>query len=180
MNKDSERFWKLLEPHHPQAESFCRKLCGNRDDGDDLYQEALLTALRQITSLRQSENFRPWLYRIIVNRFKNRTRSPWWRKRVSLDDETAGALATVNPNDRHTARRWLERAMAVLKPEDRALVVLYEIDGWKVGELAAMLSKPDGTVKARLARSREKMRRVLSKFMVGKTTGEGSYVLPEN
>ena len=87
MNND--RFWTLLEPVHGQAEGFCRRLAGNRDDGDDLYQDSLLVAMRKIGSLRDETAFRPWLFKLIINRFRNRSREAWWRRRAEIIVKTA-------------------------------------------------------------------------------------------
>lgn len=160
---DKEQFWKLLEPIHPKAENFCRKLCDNRDDGDDLYQEALLMAMRKVSMLKDLTAFRPWLFRIIINRFKNRTRIPWWRRQTEPSADELIPISQIDPQDQHDLRRLLKRALAVLTPEDQALIVLFEIDNWKVAELASMFKKPEGTIKARLARSRRKMRKELEK-----------------
>jgi DNA-directed RNA polymerase specialized sigma24 family protein len=58
MNRDL--FWTFLEAEHAKAEAFCRKLAGNREDGDDLYQDALLAAMRKFRTLRDPKAFRPW------------------------------------------------------------------------------------------------------------------------
>ena len=89
MERDGALFWKLLKPEHPRAEAFSRRLMGNREDGDDLYQDALLVALRRFETLRAEKSFRPWLYQILISTFKNRLRSPWWKRHSSLTDEMA-------------------------------------------------------------------------------------------
>ncbi len=157
---DNESFWKLLEPVHPAASGFCRKLVGGADGGDDLYQDALLAAMRKFDSLADRDAFRPWLFRIIVNAFKNRCRRPWRKRRVDLTPELVERSAS-DPRGELDARRVLARALAALTPEDRALTVLHEIEGWTVPEMAEMYQKPEGTVKTRLHRARGKMRRAL-------------------
>jgi RNA polymerase sigma-70 factor (ECF subfamily) len=180
MNNTADRFWKMLKPIHPKAEAFCRKLAGDREEGDDLYQDALLSALQKFASLRDPEAFRPWLYRIIVNRFKNRQRRPWWRMLAPLTPETADAVVddrSIDPD----RRRLLARALEALPPEDRALIVLFEIEGWSIVELARLKGKPEGTIKARLSRARAKMRHTLlghlPKSRTADSTSEGKYAL---
>ncbi|MDX9858570.1 MAG: RNA polymerase sigma factor [candidate division Zixibacteria bacterium] len=174
-------FWRLLEPEHRRAEAFCRRLARGSDDGDDLYQEGLLTALRKFDSLRDPGSFRPWLYRILVNTYRNRNRTPWWRRRVSLTGHAIEPSAGPDPAEAHAARRWLQRGLAVLSAEDRALVCLYELEGWSVADLAAMAGRPEGTIKARLARSREKMRRAIERCLTQPehpVTDGAAYALP--
>lgn len=178
---DKELFWKLLEPVHPKAEAFCRKLAGNRDDGDDLYQEALLTAMRKFESLKELSAFRPWLFRIMVNSYKNLNRESWWRRRVMLGRGGAEMDLSNDPTTEYQTRRWLNMALSALSSEDRAIVVLYEIEGWSVADLTDMLGKPEGTIKARLFRARRKMRKSLERCLPELNTkisvSEGKYAL---
>jgi RNA polymerase sigma-70 factor (ECF subfamily) len=162
---ERDLFWTYLEAEHPRAEAFCRKLAGNREEGDDVYQDAVLTALRNARALRDPDAFRPWLYRIMVNTYRNRVVGPWWRKRVALSPEMAETRIGADPESAYAAKRWLDRGLAALKPEDRALVVLFEIDGWTIAELAGMTERPEGTIKARLARARKKMRQAIERYL---------------
>jgi RNA polymerase sigma-70 factor (ECF subfamily) len=176
-------FWTLLETEHPRAEAFCRKLTGNRDDGDDLYQDVLLKAWRKFPALRNLDSFRPWLYRIIVNMLK----SHWRKKRLENPDRDIAGLeyeASNNPSDRLNARRWLERAFAGLSPNERALITLFELEGWSIAELSEMYGRPVGTIKSRLARARKKMRNELGKCLTRdnkeKIKFEAEYALPRS
>jgi len=183
MKINCNEFWKLLEPIHPQTESFCRKLAGNREDGDDLYQEVLLLALNKFNSLRERDSFRPWLYRIIVNTYKNRYRQPWWRRRVVLGPEILDSKRIYNPTEIYTLRRILYKALAVLSSEARGMILLSDMEGWTIADLAQIYNKPEGTIKARLSRARRKMRRAIAKNMpepkIIKMLGEGNYGLPK-
>jgi len=177
-----ELFWELLGPEHRRAEAFCRKLCGSKDDGDDLYQDALLAAFQGIDALREPKAFRNWLYRIIIRRFRNRFREPWWKRRTTLKPEHT-ENAGYDPTERFESGRWLIRALKALKSEERTLIVLFEIEGWSIEELSAVYEKPQGTIKARLSRSRKKMRRAISSFsdrQSKKTTDEARYALSKS
>jgi RNA polymerase sigma-70 factor (ECF subfamily) len=181
MKRTAEQFWKMLEPFHPEAESFCRRLTGNREDGDDLYQDSLLAALRKIATLRDPEAFRPWLYRIIVNRFRNRYREPWWKHVIPLTPELTETRTENDPSMDYDRRRMLEGALRALSPIERATVILFEIEGWSITELADLYRKPDGTIKSRLSRARSKMRKALRKNLPNSKTAnqpsEGNYAL---
>jgi RNA polymerase sigma factor (sigma-70 family) len=165
MKMDNEQFWKLLKPIHAEAEAYCRRLAGNRDDGDDLYQESLLAAMRKLGTLRDSSSFRPWLYSIVINRYKNHRRRFWRQARITLNLESVDPEQEDNLSGECDSRRWLELALQVLTPEDRAMIVLHEIEGWPVGDLARAYGKAEGTIKARLFRSRRKMRRRLERCL---------------
>jgi RNA polymerase sigma-70 factor (ECF subfamily) len=176
-------FWKLLEPEHPKAEAFCRKLMQNRDEGDDLYQDALLLALRHFGSLNDHDSFRPWLYRIIVNSYKSRFRRPWWRRHATLTPKLLESRVTGDPVGQLTARRWLERAFEGLDPDERTLVTLFELEEWNTAELAKLYRISEGAVRARLFRSRKKMRKILTRYLSrqeeSKTIKEADYALPQ-
>ena len=122
---DNELFWKLLKPFHPIAAAFCIKLTGDRDDGNDLYQDALLIAMRKFNSLDDNASFRPWLFRILINSYKNRYRSLWRRRRVALSKEILDDQPGDDPRNKYNSRRWLWRVMKVLSPEDQAIMVLH-------------------------------------------------------
>jgi RNA polymerase sigma-70 factor, ECF subfamily len=153
MDSKSDRFWKLLEPEHPRAEAFCRKLTGNREDGRDLYQDALLAALRRFDQLRDESSFRSWLYRILVNSYRNRCRSGRRFSSEELPDQLIGS----DPADAYAAKRTIERALASLPPIRRTLVVLHELDGWSIPDLARLYGRSEGTIKSWLSRARRKM-----------------------
>ncbi len=178
---DNELFWKLLKPVHPQAAAFCRKLAGDRETGDDLYQESLLSAMRKLNRLKEVTAFRPWLYRIMVNCFINQRRS-LRRRRELLHAGAAESAVTTDPRGSYESRRRVQQLLTLLKPEDRAIIILYEIEGWPVGDLAGMFNKPAGTIKTRLARARRTMRKALEKQLSAAkpvpAEQEGLYALP--
>jgi len=161
MDINRDLFWKLLEPEHKKARAFSRKLMGNRDDGDDLYQDSLVCALSGFGSLKKIEAFRPWLYRIIINCFKNRRRNPWWKWFLPVTAEIREIPDRANPAAAYAARRRLEKAFVVLTADDRALVTLRELEGWSISELARMKGKSEVNIKVRLSRARKKMREAL-------------------
>lgn len=157
----NERFWKLLEPEYLRAMMFCRKLIGDRDAGDDLYQDALIKALNGFSNLKQHSSFKPWLYRIIVNTFHSQNRSPWWKKVIPMTAEIENISIDDNQLDRLTARRYLGQMFKALTSEQQALITLHELEGWPVNELAQLYGNTEGAIKAKLFRARNKMKRVI-------------------
>jgi RNA polymerase sigma-70 factor (ECF subfamily) len=164
MDGNRDLFWKLVEPEDVRARAYCRKLTGNREDGDDLYQDALVKALIAFESLRQLDSFRPWLYRIIINIFKNRIKQPWWKRIVPLTPDIYETVAADNPVPRQAARRRLEIAFRAVSPEDRALVTLFELEGRSINEIAELSGKASGTIRVRLFRARNKMRQAIIRY----------------
>jgi len=162
-------FWKLLEPEHLKARAFCRKLTANRDDGDDLYQDSLVRALTGFEKLVNHDVFRPWLYKIMINRFKSRYRRERVKKWLRISNDGHDAAAIPGHENAHAAKRRIKIALAALKPYDRALVTLYELHGWPLGELSTVMGKSEGSLKVRLSRARSAMRRELTAYLDGST-----------
>ena len=165
MTNDRVLFWKLVEPEMKRANLFCRKLTGGRDQGDDLFQDGLVIALTRFVDLRDERAFRPWLYRILINAYRSRMRLRWWRRLAPLTPPLEASLQGDDPGDRYAARRLLERGFQVLSPEDRTLVVLHELEGWPLADLAAVYGKSEGALAAKLARARKKLRERLNPEM---------------
>ncbi len=165
MHEDNQQFWNLLEPLHRSAEAFCRMLAGNREDGDDLYQEAVCRAMPRLGQLRDPDAFRPWLYRLIVNCHRNRVATPWWRRFERLKPEHEVVVAAERVSGPIHARRRLAIAMRPLSVHDRALVLLFDIEGWPVAELAQLSGASEVSVRARLSRARRKMKAALLAYI---------------
>jgi RNA polymerase sigma-70 factor (ECF subfamily) len=164
MRDKKELFWELMEPEYFKAMMFCRKLAGNRERGDDLFQDALVIAFSRFPSLRDRSAFRPWIYRILVNTFRSSMRRPWYKRLVPLTSEVELRLTGDDPVEVYTARRWLGRAFRALSAKEQALVTLHELEGWPISELADLYGKTEGAVKAGLFRARRKMKNALIGF----------------
>ncbi|HMI30151.1 MAG TPA: RNA polymerase sigma factor [Candidatus Limnocylindrales bacterium] len=156
------RLTRLLAPIHGQAVATARRLCRSNDDGDDLYQEAVLRAFEKLNGLREESRFRSWFFATLLSRHRSRVRS----KRVSVPleeafnrgNEPVGEDGTSWEDERQRAQRAV-RALAGLKPVQREAVVLHEIEGFSVEEIAEMQGVTLSAVKSRLTRGREKLRR---------------------
>jgi RNA polymerase sigma-70 factor (ECF subfamily) len=152
------------------------RLSGNKADAQDIAQDAFLKAVRGLGNLREQSFAGTWLYRITMNVWKNRVRSEkrrsFW-KTFSLglgdDGDEKPALQVKDPDDavdaaieKQDEKAALEKALAQLDPEDRAMLVLREIDGRSYAEIAGIMDKPLGTVKSGISRAREALRLKMS------------------
>jgi RNA polymerase sigma-70 factor (ECF subfamily) len=164
MDNRNDLFWKLVEPEHLKARAFCRKLAGNRDEGDDLYQDSLVKALTGLKKLRDHSAFRPWLYRIIINTFRSRARSSFWKRFASLDEKSLKIPDNFDLAAAEAVKRRLRVAVKSLDPENHALVILHDVEGWSMKELSRMFDKSQGNIRTRLSRSRKKMYKALTRF----------------
>lgn len=163
MQIDQDRFWKLLEPEYKRGMMFCRKLIGDRDRGDDLFQDSLVIACTKLGDLRDDASFRPWLYSIFVSTFKSTLRRPWWRRRLDLTPEIEAQHLTADPGSEIAARRWLGQAFEAVSADDQALVTLHELEGWPLAELAVLFNKSEGAIKIQIFRARQTIKAALHK-----------------
>lgn len=164
---------ELVKKYSDMAYCLALRLTGNAAEAEDLAEEALIKAVRGLAGFRGHSDAGVWVYRIVMNCWKNQLRSPrlaFWR-RLRGFYSADGEEETVDPPDPapgpgaqlETAARSeaFEKAMNTLEPQDRAILVLRELDGRSYSDIAGVLSVPEGTVRSRLSRAREKMRGLL-------------------
>lgn len=157
------RLIRLLRPIHEQAVATARRLSRSAHDGDDLYQETVLRAYDKLNGLREESRFRSWFFAILLSRHRSRVRRPrreWVSIEDGLDnrDEPVGEDGSLWEEERRRANR-AARALEGLEPVQREAVVLHDIEGFSVEEVADMQGVTVSAVKSRLTRGREKLRR---------------------
>jgi RNA polymerase sigma-70 factor (ECF subfamily) len=143
----------------------CVKLCGNYHDGADLYQETVTKAFVKIDLYEPELPFDRWVCAICVNVFRSMERAK--RRRVRTVDYASneekdlamGNLADNEPEPEGDPE--LRKALDALPARYRTAIVLHYLTGYKLGEIAKILGVPEGTVKNRLFRGRELLKRRL-------------------
>lgn len=171
---DHNAFASLLARYQKPVYNLALRMTGSPDDALDLSQEAFLRAWRGLSSYRFDASFSTWLYRLTGNvcidflrrRKKEKTTPLYYTDEEN--EEHALSLPHSAPGTEDQVLLRLERsqvaaALAKLEPEYRQALILRVIDGLSYAEIAAVLDVPAGTVKSRIARAREKMRRLLQK-----------------
>jgi RNA polymerase sigma-70 factor (ECF subfamily) len=157
------RLLALLDPVHERTRATARRLARTRADGDDLFQEAVLVAHRKLSSLRDESRFPGWFYAILLSVHRSRARRSAWRRFLSLESEMEhgfdppDAAGGGNAEERWRAER-ASRALASLPAVQREAVVLFEIEGYSIEEVAAWQQASVPAVKARLQRGRSRLR----------------------
>jgi RNA polymerase sigma-70 factor (ECF subfamily) len=164
---------ELIRRFGSKVYNLALRLTGNPADAADLAQDALIKAVRGLPSFRGGDPG-VWTYRITVNAWKNFLRAKSARRMLrffspdggGVDSEPAGA-ASPEPGPEAVAlaadeKGRIERALKRLAPEERAVLVLRELDGRSYAEIAESLDLPLGTVKSRLARARAVLAEELS------------------
>jgi RNA polymerase sigma-70 factor (ECF subfamily) len=153
----------------------------NQADASDVLQDVFVKVFKGIKGFNGDSSLKTWIYRIAVHEASNHRRS-WirrhWREPISVDDtESPAAAAAAEAASRERspyqvfeqAEREVvvKQALASLAPPYRTVVVLREIEGLPYEEIAQVLGLAEGTVKSRLLRGRELLRRKLASY-VGK------------
>lgn len=166
---------ELIQRYQQPVYSMVFRLLGNQQDAADVVQEVFLKVFRSVGSFQERSSLRTWIYRIAVNEVHNQRR--WFlrhcRKEVAIEQEDRDHAPmldhTVDPGrspferalDNET-RMLIERALAEVNPVFRTAVVLRDIEDLSYEEIADILQISIGTVKSRILRGREALRRELS------------------
>ena len=140
----------------PRLRAFGRSLTGAQDQADDLVQQTIEKALRNIDSYRQGTRLDSWMFRIMRNAWIDTHRAR--RPSVTLDDiETVSPLMGEDGRDVTENRIYLaqvRRAMDSLSEDQRAVLMLVCVEGQSYRDVAQALEIPEGTVMSRLSRGR--------------------------
>ncbi len=128
---------------------------------EDVLQEAYLRAFRALPRFRGDSGVGTWLYRIVYNAALDELRRSRRRFELSLRQLEFESEAVPDPAEVVPAQRAIAHALMRLSPEDRAVVVLVDGQGFRYDEAARVLGVPPGTVASRLNRARSALRRAL-------------------
>jgi RNA polymerase sigma-70 factor (ECF subfamily) len=154
-------FHSLLEAEIPRLRRYARALVRDRDRADDLVQDTLMRALAKQHLWEPGTNLRAWLFTLMHNQHVNSVRRPA-RESVQLDaEEMSGALIATTDPTASCQLRELENALARLRPEEREIILLVGLEGMRYDDTAQILGIPIGTVRSRLFRGREALRKLL-------------------
>ncbi|QRK04482.1 sigma-70 family RNA polymerase sigma factor [Archangium violaceum] len=159
---DRNAFGELVARHQSAVRALLRRLTGgDLAQADDLAQETFLRAYRGLRGYRGGAKFSSWLYRIACNVFFSRDRGSRGASVASPAQEAGSSEEVALLPDALLARYDLERALASLKPRERAALVLTYANELTHEEAAVVLDCPVGTLKTHVARAKEKLRRQL-------------------
>ncbi|MGI6468043.1 MAG: sigma-70 family RNA polymerase sigma factor [Syntrophomonadaceae bacterium] len=169
-----EGFERLVAKYQDRVYTLCYRYSGNEEDAYDLAQEAFIKAYRSLGTFKGSSRFGTWLYRVTTNVCLDEMRR---RKRQiqtqSLDQPVAGIHSDMKPivfdngisidelYEQKEQAEYIQFLLNQLKPEHRMVLLLKDIMEFSYDEIAQMLDVSSGTIKSRLSRARELLRRKL-------------------
>ena len=157
---DDEAFAGLVRLHQRRAYAVARAIVGTHEDAEDAVQEGFLHAYRALDRFVTGQSFGAWLHRIVANAALDLTR----RRRVRDADELSDVFASPfrDPAIDDELRTRLGGALATLGERQRSVIVLHDVEGFKHGEIGAMLGIPEGTSRSDLHHARAALRRALA------------------
>ena len=153
-----DELFELLAPIHDDVKLFARRIARSNAEGDDVFQDAVLRAARKLGSLRDRTRFKPWMYSVVVSVHRTRRRSAFWKRWISSDPpDLVGDDGARWADERASASR-ASAALATLDPAQREAIVLFELHGYSIEEIAEIQRASLSAVKSRLVRGRDHLR----------------------
>ncbi|MFH0839840.1 MAG: sigma-70 family RNA polymerase sigma factor [Candidatus Omnitrophota bacterium] len=173
---DKSAFDRLVLKYKDMVFNLCYRFLGNREEADDCAQETFIKVYRSLKNFRLESAFSTWLYRIAVNTCKNKITSLEYRHRkntIALNAERKsedgfytleikdGSLSPKEILEKKEKDMLLQRAIDSLPEDQKAIVVLRDIEGLSYGEISEIGGYKLGTVKSKLARARQALAKKL-------------------
>ena len=165
---DANAFEHLVHAYEKTVYNLALRTLGNREDAEDVTQEAFLKAYRSLGSYRGDSKFSVWLYRIVSNLcldlLRSRQRKPVQSLTVEDDDGEIGELEISDEHfspekllDRKLTRESVQRGLSALPDDARQILLLRELQGMSYEEIGQALDLEPGTVKSRIFRARKRL-----------------------
>ena len=149
-----------IEAEIPRLRRYARALTHDITTADDLVQDCLTRALGKLHLWQEGTDMRAWLFTILHNQYVNHIRRAVREGAPVGLSESEPLLRRAPPQTKRLELRDLERAIAKLPEEQRTVILLVGLEGMHYEEVAAVLDVPVGTIRSRLSRGREALRRL--------------------
>ncbi len=176
---DLKAFNTIIDNFQKKIFSFVYRLLGNYDDSADLTQEVFIKFYNNISSFREESSLQTWLFRIASNEVKNfwkSRKSKQNQKTISINEneqndegqEMQIADKSISPRDSASENQLisnLESQMRLLNPEFREILILRFKEELSYEEIAEVLGINAGTVKSRIARGREELKKLMEPYL---------------
>jgi RNA polymerase sigma-70 factor, ECF subfamily len=159
---DRDAFAVLVTRHRDRLWAIALRVMRNPEDATDALQDAYISAFRRAASFRGDARVTTWLHRVVVNACLDRLRRIRSRATEPLPEDPdraaeLGIVEAVDPLEAEEQRSEVSRALAQLNADQRAALVLVDMEGYSVEETARILGCAPGTVKSRCARGRARL-----------------------
>ena len=164
---NASKYSYFVEKYKGMAFSIAFRIVNNKEDAEEIVQDAFLKAFRSLDKFRKDSKFSTWFYRIVVNSSLSRTRSK--RPELSSIDEDDIANVVIESVesayrglDLSDQKKFIQNALEELSVEDRLLLTLYYLTENSIDEITDITSITQYNVKMKLHRARNKMYKILN------------------
>jgi RNA polymerase sigma-70 factor, ECF subfamily len=164
---DPDAFAELVARHQDRMWAIALRIMRNREDAADALQDAYISAFRRAGSYRGDARVISWLHRVVVNACLDRLRALRVRETEPFPEDLdrwrrLGTTVTKDAVEIKEQRSLVAAALGILNADQRAALVLVDMEGYSVEEAAQILGCAPGTVKSRCARGRARLLPLLS------------------
>ncbi|MFA8433017.1 MAG: RNA polymerase sigma factor [Marinifilaceae bacterium] len=171
-NGDPSAYAYLVDKHKTMAFNVALQLMGNREDAEEVAQDAFLKAYQNLNSFKGEAKFSTWIYRIIYNSAISRLRKK--KIPVSSIDEEGGRVVNIKDTKlelqelkQEEQKQFLQQALENMEREDKLLLTLFYLDENSVDEVAKIMGLTPSNVKVKLYRARKKLYQKLRNLLQG-------------
>lgn len=162
---DETAFRTLVLRYEQQVRATVRGMLGNVGEADDVAQEVFIRFYKAMPDFRGEAALGTYLTRIAINlslnELKRKQRKNRWMTFFQRGDKTSQIEDTTAHPDRQDTKELVRKALQILEPDFRSVVILRMLDGYSVKETAEILQLPMGTIASRLARAQKKLKVIL-------------------
>jgi RNA polymerase sigma-70 factor (ECF subfamily) len=163
-------FERMVRPHLQRLYRLSYRLTHSKPEAEDLFQDVLTKTFARLDDLLNVRDPGPWLNRVMYNHFVDNKRRFARQRLVTIEEGQLAEQSVENfagdSNPQHDAERrdnimQLQAALSELSDEHRTVLLLHDVEGYKLTEIQALTDSPVGTIKSRLHRARSRLRELL-------------------
>ena len=171
MSNKKKEFMNLFEPVHARFERFCKARVYGEMDFRDLMQESVRVAFEKFDTLKDKKAFLHFLFGISIRILANSNRK---MSEERMSTEHLNAQQTENNAERQLEKEDLYKALQLLPDLQREALILFEISGFSIKEIADLQESGESAVKQRLLRGRQQLTQLLTEPQVAETESYGN------
>lgn len=169
---DISAFEEILLRHQDKIYNLCRRMLGDAHDAEDAAQDVFLKAYQNLNKFEPEASLHTWLYRIAVNTCIDYRRNPFFESLFKssregdefVEDRPVDSPSPERLYESKQISKAIQLALGRLSPKLRIVIILREIECLSYEEIAEVLDISIGTVKSRISRAREELKKLLKKF----------------
>jgi RNA polymerase sigma-70 factor (ECF subfamily) len=159
----NERFLALLKPVQGDLERWAYRLAGNKDDAQDILQQAVLSGLTHFSQLRDPSTFKWWMFKIVRRAFAMGLRVGKRLPDPVAPEDLANRIGSADEQGLGDKARGVREVLKQLSPEQAQALWLFEVEGFSGREISQILGKSEGAVRVLILRAKDRLKDLLRK-----------------